>query len=288
MISSTTSEHTWTDEARDLLRGVGGAALLGIPLVYTMELWQFATMIATRVLFLYLLAALIAGVGYNFVSGFRHETGLKQAVYDSFEALGIGILLALLLLFLLNIVGAGTPITDIACKTAVVAIPLSLGVSVANKQFSGGGQDSDDEGQASAEQPASKISPDLYEAGIALAGSLLFAFNIPPTEEVMLIASRTTPLHLIGLVLFSLFLSYGLLFVAAFEGREERRKAEGLLQTPLGETLLAYLIALAVSFVLIVTFHAVTPQASLQTTIAATIVLGLPATIGGAAGRLLA
>jgi uncharacterized membrane protein len=44
MTSRDPRQHTWGDEAQDLMRGVGGATMMGISLVYTMEMWQHATL----------------------------------------------------------------------------------------------------------------------------------------------------------------------------------------------------------------------------------------------------
>jgi uncharacterized membrane protein len=68
---------------------------------------------------------------------------------------------------------------------------------------------------------------------------------------------------------------------------EERRHARGVLQSPWGETLLAYGIALGVAFACVIGFHGVGPADSPFSTLALVVVLGLPATVGGAAGRLL-
>jgi len=173
----------------------------------------------------------------------------------------------------------------VACKAAIEAIPLSIGISIANTQFGGGGGGGDaSSGERERER---RRHPTVTEGGIALAGAIVFAFNVAPTEEIVLSASRMTWLHLVTLVVFSLALSYGMIFVAEFTGLERRRNTEGFLQSPVGETLLAYLIALAVAFGMIGAFHGLSPAESPYTTLAATVVLGLPATVGGAAGRLL-
>jgi putative integral membrane protein (TIGR02587 family) len=203
-------------------------------------------------------------------------------VCHAIESYGLGALLALVLLVLLRIVDASTPPIDVACKIALEAIPLSIGVSVANTQFAAsGGIGSDNNGH---EQPG---HPVLTEAGLTVAGAIVFAGNVAPTEEIMLLATRATAAHLLALIAFSLLLSYGLIFVAEFSGLQARRGAKGLLQSPWGETLLAYALSLLVTLGLLYAFHDVSLAESPYTTAAALVVLGLPAVVGGAAGRLL-
>ena len=287
MSAAAAPTHTWRDEARDLMRGVGGAAIIGVPLVYTMEMWRLAATLSPRAVLVLIVCALVANTGYNLVSGFRKGGGLLASVGDALESYALGFAFALGLLVLLNVVRLGsggddaTPLLDAICKAAVEALPLSIGISIAATQFSGGG------GNDENEKRAERRYPGLVDAGIAVAGALVFAFNVAPTEEIYVLAARLTAGHLIALVVFSLALSYGMIFVADFSGRDRRHQADGLLQTPAGETLLAYALALLVSLALIYAFHALSFGQSAYTTLAATIVLALPATIGGAAGRLL-
>ena len=103
----------------------------------------------------------------------------------------------------------------------------------------------------------------------------------------MLLATRATTGHLLALIAFSLLLSYGLIFVAEFSGLEARLRSKGLLQSPWGETLLSYALSLLIALGLIYAFHDVALAESPYTTAAALVVLGLPAVVGGAAGRLL-
>ena len=281
--ASSHNSHTWHDEWQDLMRGIGGAAIIGIPLVYTMEMWQIATLLRPRTVLVLALLAIVVNIGYNYVSGFREDSGFRDSIFDAVESYGLGAVFALVLLFLLRIVDAATPPIDIACKTALEAIPLSLGISIANTQFLGGGnqQGQEDLGRKTRRYPA------LLDAGITIAGAIVFAANVAPTEEIMLLATRVTWVHLIALILFSLLLSYGIIFVAEFTGLQERRGSQGLLQTPVGETLMSYALSLLVALGLVMAFHDVTFTENPYTLVSAVVVLGLPATIGGAAGRLI-
>ncbi|MBC7807791.1 MAG: TIGR02587 family membrane protein [Akkermansiaceae bacterium] len=285
---STPHDHTWKDEIKDLMRGIGGAAIIGVPLVYTMEMWQVATTFNTTDILLLLCFGFTVCVGYNLFSGFRDGNGLTEAVKDAVEAVAIGVLLSTVLMALLGVIDSGTSLSETMSKIAVEAIPLAIGASVANTQFDGGQEDreasSDENPEAEETENRHKL---LREIGIAAAGSVVFAASIAPTEEVALVAQRLSPLGLIAVAVFSLALSYGMIFIADFTGSEKRHKDAGILQSPLGETLLAYAVALAVSLAAVVFFHGVEIADSPFTVVALTVSLGLPAAIGGAAGRLI-
>lgn len=281
--------HGWPDEVRDLMRGIGGAAIIGIPLVYTMEMWQLATLLVPRTVFILALMAIIVNIGYNYTSGFRKGGGLRDALFDAVESYALGAVFSLLLMALLRIVDQDTPRIDLACKVAIEAIPLSIGISIANTQFAGSRTNGaeGDNAENPETTPGTKPHPTLVEAGISVAGAIVFAFNVAPTEEIILLASRATWLHLVALIIFSLLLSYGMIFVAEFSGREQRLQTRGFLQSPLGETLLAYLLSLLVASGMVYAFHSLSFSESPYTLISAVVVLGLPATVGAAAGRLI-
>ena len=268
------------------MRGVGGAAIIGVPLVYTMEVWQVATTFGARNVFLLLAVGGAVCIGYNFVSGLHKGGNLRQAAKDAVESLAIGAILSAVLMVLLGVIDPGTSLADAVYRITAETVPLAMGASIASTQFDGGNSDrSGGEDDGGGEDAKSQI---LREVGIAAAGSLIFAASIAPTEEVALVAHRISPLGVLGIVVFSLLLSYGMIFVADFTGSETRQKeGQGVLQSPLGETVLCYAVALAVSFVAVNFFHGIAVNESLYNTVALTVTLGLPAAIGGAAGRLL-
>ena len=59
-----------------------------------------------------------------------------------------------------------------------------------------------------------------------------------------------------------------------------------MFQTPLSETIASYCISLVLTMVMLMFFKQLTLEAPLNQWVSHTITLGLPATIGGAAGRL--
>ncbi len=101
-----------------------------------------------------------------------------------------------------------------------------------------------------------------------------------------MITANLSPLRLIALVFFSLIVSYGITFEAGFANQQARLEQQGLFQRPLGETVFSYLLALVVALVLLWIFKQLEVADPWHVWLDRTLVLGLPAAIGGSAGRL--
>ena len=87
-------------------------------------------------------------------------------------------------------------------------------------------------------------------------------------------------------MLFSLLVSYMIVFEAEFRNQGTRRESQGLLQSPLNETVVAYLVALVVCASVQWLVGAFADDPSIGTILARTVVLGFPGALGAAAGRL--
>jgi putative integral membrane protein (TIGR02587 family) len=110
--------------------------------------------------------------------------------------------------------------------------------------------------------------------------------SIAPTDEIPMIASALSSSWLLAIIAVSLLISYMIVFEANFGAQAARRSQPGLFQSPLSETLASYLISLFVSLLMLWLFQLLRPDDPLVKWVSYTIVLALPATIGGAAGRL--
>src|SRR5690606_37664605 len=96
---------------------------------------------------------------------------------------------------------------------AVQAIPASMGASLARKQLGS------KEEEAQEEQREARAG---YKAQLFLmtAGALYMAFNVAPTEEMLLIAYKMTPWHGLVLVLASMVLLHAFVYAVGFGGQE--------------------------------------------------------------------
>ena len=282
------TDGPWRRELLELVRAVSGGLLFGVPLLFTMEVWWTGSHTTPRQMLLVLALLAVPLVVLNLTEGFRssRDVRFRDAAADSVVAIATGVVVAAAVLVLLREVSFDSPPGDWLGKVVYEAVPFCLGIGVA-RHFLRGGRSSEAEADGGSDTDGTdrtERNEDLADLGATTIGAAFIALSIAPTDEVPLIASTMTPLWLLLVVAASLAVSYGIVFVAGFAGQERRHGQEGPLQHPVTETIVCYLVSLAVAaFLLWVFQRGLDPPADLLTRV---LVLGLPATVGGAAGRL--
>jgi putative integral membrane protein (TIGR02587 family) len=282
---------SWRSELVEVVRAVSGGLLFGVPLLFTMEVWWTGSHTTVVQMLLVLAMLFVPLLVLNSTEGFRssRDVRLRDAAADSIESMAIGIVVTALVLVLLREVTVASPLGVALGKVLYEAVPFCLGIGV-DRHFLQGGRDGDEgdgggDGDGDgATDDATALHADLADLGATTIGATFIALSIAPTDEVPMIASAMEPAWQLLVIAASLLISYAIVFVAGFAGQEGRHGQQGPLQHPLTETIVCYLVALVVSAFLLWLFQrGQRPAADLLTRV---IVLGLPATVGGAAGRL--
>lgn len=277
----------WLRELDDLIRGASGGFLFGIPLLYTMEVWWIGSFTEPPFMLGALAVTFMVVFLLNRTAGFRKSQAVQpvQAAMDTIEAIAIGCICAAIVLFLLREITLEVPLDEALGKIIFEGLPFTLGVALANQFLSDGS--GDNEGAAQPFQPAQDdLNETLSDVGGTLIGALIIAFNIAPTDEVAMLASGITGPWLLILMLASLLISYGIVFEAGFANQAKRQQQQGIFQRPLSETLASYLVSLFASVLMLLFFHQLDFQDPWSMWLSYALVLGLPASVGGAAGRL--
>lgn len=302
------SPSIWARERDDLLRGVAGALLFGVPLLYTMEVWWIGNTVSPPRMLVGLGLTYLALVALNRSSGFRRgrQSTLGRSLLDSLEALSLGIIVSATSLLLLRRITGDMALHTILGHIVLESIPFSIGVGIANgllnrsggdeqegENAAAGGDSAEDKQTTDSDQPdappkqgAALWKDTLADAGGTALGATIIAFSIAPTDEVPMIAGALSPLALLAVVAASLVVSYIIVFEAEFGDQQSRQEQRGIFQTPLSETIASYCISLGLTVAMLVFFQQLSTEAPLNQWVSHTITLGLPATIGGAAGRL--
>src|SRR5688572_31849724 len=94
--------ETLRDSLRDYARAAAGGLVIGIPLLYTMEVWFHAFLLPWWKLLLLLVVAFFIVLGYNSVAGFRRERTFTELVLDSTATVGLGIVISFVALIVLG------------------------------------------------------------------------------------------------------------------------------------------------------------------------------------------
>ena len=260
---------------RDYTRAIGGGLVVGLPLLYTMEIWFHGFILPGWKLLLLLAIAFVIVLGYNALAGFRRERTYAELLVDSVSTIGLGIVVAFVALLVLGRIDAGTSVRDAAGKVALEAIPIAFGASLAATQLSGNGGDRGSKAGVGA----------FHRLLVGAGGALLFALNVAPTEEPLMLGIEAHPLLLLLVMAATLSLTLALVFYADFGGRRTVR-GDGVLDQPLTETITSYALSLAVALLLLWSFGR-TEGASVQAIAGMTVMLAVVASVGAAIGRLL-
>lgn len=263
------------DSLREYGRGIAGGLLFSLPLLYTMEVWHAGFTIPPHRQLAYLAGTFVLLLGYNRYSGLHPSSGWAEVVVDSVEELGIGLVLSAAILLALGRIGPGQNLDEVAGRIIVEAFTIAIGVSVGTAQLGG-----DPERGNEAREVG--LGGQLALSG---CGAVLFAANVAPTEEILMIAVESGVWRVVGLAILSILLVGGVLHWVDFKGAERYARAETTLDVITG-TAITYAVALTASAVLL-WFFGRFDDTGAAVCASQVIVLGLPAALGAAAGRLL-
>jgi len=261
---------------RDLGRAFGGALLFSMPLLMTMEMWSFGFAMDRTRLLVFILAALPVLHGLAYYAGFSARRGLTNDLMDTATALAVGFMTSAALLILFGVIDRQTPAPDAVGQVALQAIPGAIGALLARRQLSGGQGDADSDER---EDEASYVG-ELFLMGV---GALFLALNLAPTEEMIVIGYKASPLHALAIIGLSLALLHVVVFTAGFAGQEEQDRP---VTAFFHYTLPGYAASLGVCLFVLWVFGR-TEGHDLQGVVNTVVVLGFPASLGAAAARLL-
>ena len=266
------------DELAALVRGVCGALVFSIPILYSMEVWWLAHATPTWKILLFFALGYGVCVGLSLFSGFREADTIRDYLEDAMTALGLSSLVAVLMLWLVGAVGLETPPLSLVKQVMIVAVPTAIGFSLARALLGG-----KDERQSRLKG----VKADLADFGMTVVGGVFLGLSLAPAEEILAIAVQATWFHALAFAGISLLVSYAMIFMADLSGQSNRLAAEGILQSPWGETIVSYGLSLLVALVLLWFLGYLVEGVSIHQALRMMLVLGLPCTIGGAAGRLV-
>ncbi len=276
------NDSAWKKELDDFVRAVSSAFLLGIPLLYTLEMWQIGAQGNLGKLGLFFVLALVVNTILAHYCGFKKESTFHTSVAQAIDAVAIGVVASVVLLFILNRIRPGESLNSLIGKVIVQSAPLSLGASIANAIFTTWRSRKWDEDPSGSYDPWRVTRNDI---AATLTGGLFLGLSIAPTDEVGVLAAEMSLWHHLALIGFSLLITYAIVFEGEFS--QEQRKTPIPFQHPYTETVLAYVISLLVALTALYLFHQIEWGDSMKEIVSLTLVLGLPVAIGGAAGRLV-
>ena len=269
------------DSMREYGRGIIGGLIVSLPLLFTAEMWETGMLAAPERLLVLVGVTFLLLLGYNRYAGLRHDSSWSEVVIDSVEEIGLGLLLAALVLYLLGRIEADAAPGEILGMVVLEAMTVAIGVSVGTAQL-GAKPDEDEGGGLEGDEETPSY---LGQVVIAACGAVLFAANIGATEEIPIIASELSSPRLLAVAFVSIGLGAVTLFFSDFVGAGRYARTEGWRDIA-GGAVMTYGVALAASALMLWFFGRFEGHAPVLI-VGQTVVLGLAAVIGASAGRLL-
>lgn len=278
----------WQTELNDLIRGASGGFLFGIPLLYTMEVWWIGSFISPLRMLLALILTFFIVLLLTQTAGFRQSNNIYwlDSAIDSIEALAIGIVCAGFILLLLQEITPEVPLGEVLGKLLYESTPFTLGVALANQFLKKDEPRAGNPEHGYTPRKSKALNATLSDIGATLIGAMIIAFNIAPTDEIPMLAANVSGLWLLAVMGTSLVVSYCIVFAAGFTNQQQRQQHRGIFQRPSSETIAAYLVSLLAALMMLFFFEKIRLDDPWQLWLSHTILLSLPASIGGAAGRL--
>lgn len=260
-----------------LARAFGGAIFFSLPLLMTMEMWELGFYMNRARLGLFIAVFIPILMGLSHYAGFQETDSWLEDAVDGVIAYLVGFVTSGVVLALLGILSTSMPVREIVGMIALQAVPASVGAAMAKGQL--GQSEDDDDG-----------SPE--DAGywgtlfLMLAGAIFLAFNVAPTEEMILIAFRMTSWQSVALMAASLVMMHAFVYAVEFRGQVRRPETTSAAAAFLHFTVVGYAISLLVSLYVLWSFGRL-DSSGLLYSVQAMVVLGFPASLGAAAARLL-
>src|SRR5688572_19552021 len=212
MVDKSSSEHESSQEqtsnhnfAVDLAYDFGGALLFSFPLLMTMEMWWLGFYMDRFRLALFLALAFLMVMALSYIEGGEETSTIE--VLDALVACATGYTVATVMLFLLGIIKSGMSTDEIIGKIALHAVPCSIGAILARRQL---------EAEETKKEARRRES---YHAKLFLmgVGAIFLAFQLAPTEEIILIGYMMTGWHSALLAIVSLCMMQA--FISSIERR---------------------------------------------------------------------
>jgi putative integral membrane protein (TIGR02587 family) len=260
-----------------LARAFGAAVFFSLPLLMTMEMWWLGFYMDRLRLALFMLLMIPMLIGLDHYSGFKETTSWGEDAVDGMVAYGVGFVASAVVLLLFNVINGSMPLREILGKVALQAVPASFGAVLASSQLGG---------EKSEEKERKRHAGYAAEVFFMTAGAVFLAFNVAPTEEMILIAFVMTPWHGMALAVASLLLMHAFVYAVNFRGTPSAPKGTPGWSLFLRYTVVGYAVALLVSAYVLWTFGRYEDSA-VFTYLMEAVVLGFPASLGAAAARLI-
>jgi len=271
--------RSYEEALRDQGRGITGALMvLGLTVLYTLETWELAWTLPMSYLVAYAFTGLVAvflvtaDVGFHEAEEDDDGLDLSQGALDFTELVFQSFVAAYVSLLAMGIIDLGDPPATVVRLGLLQVVPLGFGAAVANRLLA---------------QSDEMVEEESFPENLSTFafGALFFTFPIAPTEEVVVVALHAGWPRLASLVVLSVLIVNLVLYELRFRGHGGRTEGSPR-AVQVGTSFITYVVGITISVVLLAAFGHF-DGADLPEMVQLTVVLGFPASVGGAAGEVV-
>lgn len=271
---------TITETLKEYGRGIVGGLLFAFAPLYTMEIWWQGFLVPMHHLLIALVSTYLVLIAYAYYVGLHKHRTMRYNAAEALESLALGFGIAYVVLKLVGQLPPEISMAEFWARMTTEGLASAIGVAVGSSQL-GGQQQEGDDAAAQDEQPSGMV----HEIAYTTLGALLIIVGFVPTAEIIVIGVEAPPLMVLITALLSFLLALGMVHYMDFRGAQQL--GEGVFAGgSVGDACVTYTVALIVSAALlwgVGRFEGV----GLQAMLCMTVYLAWPATLGGAAARLL-
>ncbi|QLG62556.1 DUF2391 family protein [Halorarum salinum] len=263
---------------RDQGRGVVGALVVSVELLFTMEMWWHGWQLPAEWLVVYAVVGLAIVLAITRSVGFQkresqRRSPAKRAVKDFTELLLQSFVTAYAVLLLFGIVDVGDPPFLVARLGLLFVVPLGFGAALANALL----KETDEE--QGTDYPFSR------HLGVFAIGAVFVSMTMAPTDEMSLMAAYASWSRLGLILVLSVLMAHLVLFELEFRGHESRTSHSTAIDQ-WGHTFVTYAVGVVVAVGLLAAFGQF-KQAPVAVWVQMVVVLGLPASLGASGARVV-
>ena len=263
--------------AQGLMRAFAGAVIFGLPILMTQEMWSLPFHMSALRLALLIALFFPFLVALSWHVGFEETFSLTDDALDALVAFLVGFVASGVVLLLLGQLEPDEGLREFLGKVSLQAVPASIGALLAQSQF--GQVDADARMRGGREEYFSELF-------IMAVGALFLAFNVAPTEEVLIISQRLGGLLTLLLALATLLTMHALVYGAAFRGQPLDHVHAPWWSVFARYTVVGYALSILLCAFLLWTFGRLDAM-PVPVAMAAVVVLAFPAAVGAASARLV-
>lgn len=256
-------------------RAIGGAIIFSLPMMMTMEMWWLGFYSSPLRLISLIVLSLPLFYGISTMVGFRESKTFFDNVVDVLVAYFLTFIATGVALTVFGVITFDIHFKNIFSMLLLQAVPGSLGALLARNVV----------GQSSA-KPEKVRRNYRDELTILATGALFLAFNLAPTEEMVLVSYMMTTWHTLALLILTLFVMHAFAVASANATVSELIHWSIHRKIFIRITSIGYLIAFAISIFMLWVFESA-DENNFHNMIKTAVVLGFPAGVGAAASRLI-